>query len=133
MLHRIIELPERRDERGALTFAQEGDHIPFPVKRFFALYDLAAGATRGGHAHREQHQLLIMLAGAATITVHDGRNSKAERLEQPNRALYAPPMHWLDLSDFTPGAACLVLTSDVYSEADYIRDRGEFMCLSSGP
>ena len=65
--YRLIELPERADPRGALTFGQQGDHIPFPVKRFFALYGVAPGATRGGHAHRAQHQLLVMLAGANAL------------------------------------------------------------------
>ena len=119
------------DARGALSFAQEGDHIPFSVKRFFLLHDLAPGATRGGHAHRGQHQLLIMTAGAADVTVDDGKTRTAIRLERPDRALYAPPMLWLDLNDFTPDATCLVLASDFYSESDYIRDHGEFIRLTS--
>jgi oxalate decarboxylase/phosphoglucose isomerase-like protein (cupin superfamily) len=125
--YRLIELPERRDARGALTFAQDGEHIPFPVKRFFALYDLAPGATRGGHAHRAQHQLLMMLAGGATITVDDGRERAAVRLDRPSQALHVPPLLWLDLDDFTPGGVCMVLTSDLYSEADYIRDHDAFL------
>jgi hypothetical protein len=128
----MIGLPERADARGTLTFAQEGDSIPFPVKRFFALYDLAPGAMRGGHAHRAQHQLLIMMAGAATVTVDNGAARTAVRLERPNQALYAPPMLWLDLDGFTPGAACLILTSDVYSETDYVRNRDEFIRLTGG-
>ena len=128
--HSLIELPKRADARGALIFGQDGDQVPFPVKRFFALYDVAAGASRGGHAHRQQHQYLIMLAGAATVTVDDGRTRTPLRLERPNLALYAPPMLWLDLDEFTSGAVCLVLTSDLYSEADYIRDRDTFLQLT---
>src|SRR6185312_16425208 len=125
--YRLIELPERADARGALIFAQEGDHIPFPVKRFFALYRVAPGASRGGHAHRAQHQLLAMLAGAATVIVDDGKTRTPLRLDRPSLALHAPPMLWLDLEDFSADAVCMVLTSDVYSESDYIRDRAEFL------
>jgi len=128
--HRLIELPERTDPRGALTFAQQGDHIPFAVKRFFALYGVAPDASRGGHAHRAQHQLLVLLAGAATVTVDDGKNRTPIRLDRPNLALHAPPMLWLDLDGFSPGAICMVLTSDVYAESDYIRDRAEFLKLA---
>jgi len=128
--HRLIELPERTDPRGALTFAQQGDHIPFAVKRFFALYGVAPGASRGGHAHRAQHQLLVLLAGAATVTVDDGKTRTPIRLDRPNLALHAPPMLWLDLDGFSPGAICMVLTSDVYAESDYIRDRAEFLKLA---
>ena len=128
--YRLIELPERADSRGALTFAQHGAHIPFPVKRFFALYGVAPGATRGGHAHRAQHQLLVVLAGAATVTVDDGNTRTPVRLDRPNLALHAPPMLWLDLDNFSPGTVCMVLTSDVYAESDYIRDRAEFLKLA---
>ena len=129
-LYRLIELPERADARGALTFAQQGDQIPFAVKRFFALYQFAPGTHRGGHAHRQQHQFLVMLAGAATITVDDGKSRTPIRLDRPNLALHAPPMLWLDLEDFSSEAVCMVLTSDVYSETDYIRDRAEFLDLT---
>lgn len=127
LCHRLIELPERADARGSLVFAQNGDQIPFTVKRFFALYGLPTGAVRGGHAHRAQHQLLMMLSGRATITVDDGKRRTAVRLDRPNQALHIPPLLWLDLDDFTPGAVCMVLTSDLYSEADYIRDHDAFL------
>jgi dTDP-4-dehydrorhamnose 3,5-epimerase-like enzyme len=128
--HRLVELAQRADARGALTFAQQGDQIPFAVKRFFALHDMAPGAHRGGHAHREQHQLLVMLTGAATVAVDDGKKRTEVRLDRPNLALHAPPMLWLDLDGFTPGAVCMVLASDVYAESDYIRDRDTFLLLS---
>jgi hypothetical protein len=128
--HRLIELPERADVRGTLIFAQERDHIPFVVKRFFALSGIAPGASRGGHAHRAQHQLLVILSGAATVIVDDGQTRTPIRLDRPNLALHAPPMLWLDLEGFSADAICMVLTSDIYSESDYIRDRAEFLKLA---
>jgi dTDP-4-dehydrorhamnose 3,5-epimerase-like enzyme len=129
--HSLLELPKRSDARGNLIFAQDRDHIPFPVKRFFLLYGLCKDATRGGHAHRAQHQLLMMTAGGATVTVDDGQTRTPIRLDNPAIALHVPPMLWLDLEDFSEGAACLVLTSDVYSEKDYIRERNEFLRLAA--
>lgn len=129
--HAIVELPLRNDARGGLLFGQTPDHIPFPIKRFFVLYDPAPGASRGGHAHRVQHQFLVMLTGSVTVTVDDGQNRTAVRLYRPNLALHVPPMLWLDLDDFSPDAVCMVLTSDLYSESDYIRDRTEFLKLTS--
>jgi hypothetical protein len=129
--HRMIELPERADPRGALVFGQQPDHIPFAVKRFFVLHSIAAGASRGAHAHRQQHQFLVMLAGSAVVTVDDGAERTQLTLDRPNLALHAPPMLWLELDCFSANAVCLVLTSDVYSEADYIRDRAEFLRLAA--
>ena len=129
--HALIELPERVDARGALTFAQEGDHFPFAVKRFFAIYGVPESASRGGHAHRGQHQFLVMLQGKMAVTVDDGAVRSVVTLDRPNLALYAPPMLWLELDKISAGGICLVLTSDVYSEADYIRDRPEFLRLAA--
>jgi dTDP-4-dehydrorhamnose 3,5-epimerase-like enzyme len=127
---KLLDLPERVDARGALMFAQQGHHVPFPVQRLFAIYNVAEGSSRGGHAHRAQHQLLMMVAGKVTITIDDGVTSSRVLLDRPNLALYVPPMLWLELDDFSQDAVCVVLVSDVYSEADYIRDRDEFLRLS---
>jgi dTDP-4-dehydrorhamnose 3,5-epimerase-like enzyme len=128
--HALITLPERTDMRGSLTFAQQSDHIPFAVKRFFAIYGLTEGVSRGGHAHRLQHQFLIMLAGKTVVTVDNGATRTPVTLDRPNLALYAPPMLWLELEGFSKGAVCMVLVSDLYAEADYIRERDEFLRLS---
>jgi dTDP-4-dehydrorhamnose 3,5-epimerase-like enzyme len=129
--HRLIELPKHGDQRGMLVFGQQPDHIPFPVKRFFALYDVAANASRGGHAHHQQYQFMVMLVGSATIIVDNSASRVRVRLDRPNIALHVPPMLWLDLENFSAGAVCMVLASDVYSEADYIRDRSAFLSLAA--
>ena len=129
--HRLIELPEIGDARGMLTFAQENEHFPFSVRRIFVLYNLNDGAYRGGHAHRQQHQALLMTAGACTVHVNDGRSRAAVRLCRPSQLLYVPPMRWLELEDFADRAVCLALASARYDELDYIRDFPEFLRLSS--
>lgn len=129
--HRLVEIPARHDARGILHFAQEPQHIPFTVRRIFYLHHMPAGSSRGGHAHRRQHQFLVMLAGSASIAIDDGRSRQQLTLNDPGTALYCPPMLWLDLGQFSADALCLVLTSDVYDEADYIRDAGEFRRLAA--
>lgn len=112
-------------------FAEHERHIPFPIKRIFTIYDVPAGQTRGGHAHRAQHQFILMLAGASTISIDEGAVTASERLERPIDGLYVPPLVWIELTEFTPGAVCVVLTSDRFDEADYIRDRDEFRRLAA--
>lgn len=119
----------RADARGTLIFAQEGDQIPFSIKRIFSIYDVAPGGRRGGHAHRKQHQFLHMATGTVSINVYDGRTKDSIILNKPSLALYVPPMHWLDLGDFTAGAVCTVLVSGPYLEADYIRNLAEFQAI----
>jgi len=128
--HRLVEIPCKGDARGLLHFAQEPQHIPFTVRRIFYLHRMPPGTSRGGHAHRLQHQFLVLLAGSARIEIDNGQSRQSVIMDDPGRALYCPPMLWLELGDFSSNALCLVLTSDVYDEADYIRDAAEFRRLT---
>ena len=128
--HKLIQLPHHRDARGLLVFGQIGEHLPYPPRRFFTLSEVSKGERRGGHAHRLQHQFLVMTAGAAAVIVDDGKTRTRVLLDRPDLALHAPPMLWLDLEDFSAGSVCLVLASDIYDEKDYIRDYAEFQQMT---
>jgi hypothetical protein len=130
---RRIDLPEIADPRGRLMFAAGDRHIPFETKRIFAIYDVPATIRRGGHAHREQHQFIMMLNGSSRVSVDEGLDVADVRLDRPIQGLYVPPMVWIELGDFTPAAVCLVLASAQFDEADYIRDRAEFQRLVGKP
>jgi uncharacterized RmlC-like cupin family protein len=93
------------------------------------LYDMPAKAQRGDHAHREQHQYVMMMHGRATVEVDDGATRTSVTLETPSQALYVPPKLWLRLT-FSENAVCVVLTSGPYDEAEYIRSYDEFLRLT---
>ncbi|TAN69982.1 MAG: WxcM-like domain-containing protein [Magnetospirillum sp.] len=125
----LIQLPEFRDERGALCFAETPGHFPFEVRRVFYLYDLPPAGHRGGHAHRTCHQVLICLSGALGLAVGSPAGEEEFVLDSPRRALHLPPLSWVDITILKPGTICLVLTSHAYDPADYINDRAEFDAL----
>lgn len=125
----IHELPKIADRRGNLTFVEECRHVPFPVRRVFFLYDVPTGADRGAHAHREQHQFLICLSGSFDVEMDDGRNRRIVHLNRPWKGLHLPPMIWAAEKNFDPGSVCLILSSDYFSEPDYIRHYDEFITL----
>lgn len=124
---RIIELPRIQDPRGNLTFIEGFRHVPFAIKRVYYLYDVPGGAERGGHAHRTLHQVIIAMAGSLDVEVCDGVNTKRFHLNRAYLGLYLCPMTWRELSNFTSGAVCTVLASDVYDEADYYRERSAYI------
>jgi dTDP-4-dehydrorhamnose 3,5-epimerase-like enzyme len=129
---RWIDLPGIRDERGSLVFAEAERQVPFPVRRMYALLQVPAGAVRGGHAHVALEQCFVALAGGLTVSMWDGERHAVERLEGSTRMLYMGPMVWHELLDFSPDAVCVVLASDHFDEADYIRDREEFRRRAKG-
>lgn len=124
---KLVDLPVKRDERGALAFAQVGAQLPFTAARIFHLFDLRPGVARGGHSHRRCHQFLIAMAGTFDITTHDGRSTMSWRLQNPSVGLHVPPGHWVELVPSSADSVLAVLASEGYDESDYIRDRDAFL------
>lgn len=124
---RILSLPKIQDARGNLTFIENTQEIPFEMKRVYYLYDVPGGADRGAHAHKALHQLVIAVSGSFEIELDDGQNKRRFRLDRPYSGLYICPLMWRQLDNFSSGAVCLVLASEVYDESDYLRDYHKFL------
>ena len=130
---RIIELPKVADPRGNLTFVEGGNHIPFEIRRVYYLYDVPGGSDRGSHAHRSLHQFVVAMSGSFDIVLHDGDRQRRFHLNRSYFGLYICPMMWRTLDNFSSGGVCMVLASEVYDAADYIRDYEQFLTLARGP
>ena len=122
----LVTLPVVEDLRGNLAFIQE-EYIPFDFKRIYYLFDVPSSATRGGHSHIHQNQLIIALSGSFEVIVNDGETKKSFLLNKPYIGLHIPPGLWRELENFSSGAVCLVIAEDVFDEEDYIRDYDKFL------
>jgi len=119
----IIDLPKIQDERGNLTFFQHPGQIPFEIQRVFWTYDVPGGAIRGGHAYHKQHEIIIALSGSfdVIITNIDGTTNKFS-LNRSYYGLYLPAKTWRHIENFSTNALALHVSSEVFSNDDYIRD-----------
>lgn len=126
MKSRLLPLPKIEDPRGNLSVI-EGTTIPFKIKRVYYLYDVPSGAERGGHAHKQQEEFIVALAGSFEVILNNGSDEKIYRLFKPNEGLYVPTNTWRELRNFSAGAVCLVVSSDEFDEDDYIRDYDIFL------
>jgi hypothetical protein len=124
---RIIDLPKINEPRGNLTFIEGGRHVPFEIKRVYYLYDVPGGAERGGHAHRNLHQLIIALSGSFDVILDDGTQRKRFHLNRSYYGMYVCPMIWRELDNFSSASVCMVLASNLFDEADYYRDYEVFV------
>ena len=61
------------------------------------------------------------------VTIDDGKCKRSFFLNRPYQGLYVRPGLWRNLDDFSSGAVCMVLASDVYKKTDYIRDYEDFL------
>ena len=119
---KIIELPKYLDVRGNLSFAEELKHMPFAIRRVYWLYDVPGGVARGGHAEKNNEELIIALSGAFEIVVDDGAQSKTFVLNRSYYGLYIPKGLWREIKEFSTNALALEFGSIPYSADDYIRD-----------
>ena len=115
------------DARGQLVALEEFKDIPFRIKRVYYMYDTGEGVVRGHHAHKSLQQILICIHGNCKIKLDNGRETKVVPLEKPYEGLYVSNVMWREMYDFSPDAVLMVLASELYDVADYIRDYDEFL------
>ena len=128
----IIDLPKIYEPRGNLTFIEGGNHILFDIKRVYYLYDVPGGSERGGHAHKELHQLIIAMSGSFDVVVYNGKDKQRFHLNRSYYGLHLPPMFWREIDNFSSGSVCLALASEAYDEKDYFRDYREYLRAMGG-
>ena len=126
---RFIELPKFLDARGNLSFVEQNNHIPFEIKRTYWIYDVPGGEDRGGHAFRENQEVVIALSGAFDVVVDDGEKKKTFCLNRSYYGLYIPKGLWRTMENFSTNSFALEFGSVAYSRDDYIRDYDEFLKL----
>ena len=124
----MIEFDQHHSKRkGNLTVVDNGITLPINIKRIYYIYDVPGGESRGAHAHKELSQLIIAVSGSFSVVLDDGSCKRTFFLNRPYQALYVKPGIWRDITDFSSGAVCMVLASEVYKECDYIRSYNEFL------
>lgn len=124
---KIIEITKIEDRRGNLSVVEEYKDIPFKIARAYWVYDVPGGESRGGHAHKRLKQFVIALSGSFTVNLDDGTEKRSFHLNHPYQGLLIETGVWRTLDDFSSGAVCLVLASELYEEEDYIRDYNDFL------
>ncbi len=124
---KTYEFMPHGDDRGQLVALEEKNDIPFTIKRVYYMYDTVEGVTRGKHAHKSLEQILICVHGSCKIRLDDGKEKEVVVLDKPNIGLYVSNVMWREMFDFSPDAVLMVLASELYDEADYIRDYDDFL------
>lgn len=122
----VINIPKISDQKGNLAVL-EGNTIPFEIKRVYYLYDIPCDSYRGGHAHIDQHELLIAVSGSFDVVLDNGLEKEVIILNKPNKGLIIKKGIWRELQNFSSGSVCLVIASDYFDELDYIRNYDEFL------
>lgn len=124
---RIINLPKVEDPRGNLSIIEEEQQIPFKIERIYWIYDVPGGQLRGGHAFKEQQELIVALSGSFDVLVDDAEVKQIFSLNRSYFGLYIPAGLWRQIQNFSTNSLALVLSSTRYNAKDYIYDYNEFL------
>lgn len=125
----LIDLPKILDDRGNLTFIESLNHINFDIKRVYWIYDVPGGEERGGHAFKNSSELVIAISGSFDIFLDSGTEKNKFTLNRSYKGVYVPKLTWRSIDNFSTNALCLILSSSMFNELDYIRDINEFKSL----
>ncbi|MEG3222114.1 FdtA/QdtA family cupin domain-containing protein [Vibrio gigantis] len=121
-----IDFPKIGDDRGNLVALEGNKNIPFSIKRVYYLFDLQSDIPRGFHAHKELVQVAVCVKGHCDILMDDGKNKETVTLDSPDKGLLIDVMQWHEMRNFSEDCVLLVLASNIYDEADYIRSYEQF-------
>ena len=129
----IINLPKIEDQRGNLSFLEDENQIPFKIKRVYWIYDVPGGQIRGGHAFKEQEEVIISLSGSFDVVVDDGRVKQTFSLNRSYFGLYVPCGLWRHMQNFSTNSLAIVVSSTQFHADDYIEYYPDFLktCLTN--
>lgn len=123
----LIDLPSLGDSRGSMISIEEERNVPFKIKRVYYIYGTESHTSRGFHAHKALQQLAVCVAGKCRMVLDDGSSKESVWLDSPSKALLIGNNIWREMHEFSPDCVLLVMASEYYDEADYIRDYSSFL------
>ena len=119
----IINFQEIDNKLSILNFNRDLD---FTSKRIYLLKISNNDQKRGFHAHKKLSQIFVLIKGAFSIKLLNCNEEKNFLINNPKKALYLPHGYWREIFP-EENTEILVIASDNFYEADYIRDKEEFL------
>lgn len=126
MMYKLIDFKIHGNHDGDLVALEKGNGIPFDPKRVYYIWGNRPDVVRGKHAHKKLEQAIICTSGSCDFILDDGKERKKVHLNNPAQGLYIKHNIWREFTNFSKDCVVMVLASEPYDEADYIRDYDEF-------
>jgi dTDP-4-dehydrorhamnose 3,5-epimerase-like enzyme len=124
---KLINFSIIHDARGNLSFIESVNHVPFVINRVYWIYDVPGGQVRGGHAFKEQNEVIIALSGSFDVLVDDGKEKQIFSLNRSYCGLYIPEGLWRQMQNFSTNSVAMILSSTAFNKQDYIYNYDDFL------
>lgn len=127
MIYELLNFKIHGDYDGKLVALEKGEDFPFEIKRVYYIWDTQKDMVRGKHAHQKLEQIIVCVSGSCDFILDDGKERQIVHLDNPAQGLYVKHNVWREFTNFSKDCVVMVLASDYYDKADYIRDYNEFL------
>lgn len=129
---KLIPLQAHGDARGSLVALEEGNNIPFKIKRVYYMFNTKEDVRRGFHAHKQLKQVAIAVRGSCQFLLDDGIEKVEVMLDNPAEGLLIESFMWREMFNFSDDCVLMVLADQLYDESDYVRDYDDFIEMCKG-
>lgn len=126
-LLQFVNFPPLGDDRGSLVALEGNNTVPFDIKRVYYIFGTQTGFSRGFHAHRNLKQVAVCVTGKCRMIIDNGKERVETWLDSSTKGLLINDLVWREMHDFSDDCVLLVLASEHYDEADYIRNYDKFI------
>ena len=123
----IINFPVHGHPTGSLIALETGEDFPLEITRVYYIWGTAKDVVRGHHAHKNLEQVIVCTSGSCDFILDDGTHRQTYHLSSPTQGLYIKNNVWREFTNFSPDCVVMVLASEHFNEADYIRDYKMFL------
>ena len=127
MIGEVLEFTVHSDYEGSLVALEKGTEFPFDIKRVYYVWGTKPDVTRGRHAHLALEQVVVCTSGSCDFILDDGCTREVHHLDTPTKGLHIKSNVWREFTNFSPDCVVMVLASEHYDEADYIRNYDDFL------
>lgn len=73
---KLLEFDRIIDARGNLSFFENYNQIPFPIKRVQYFYNIPGGVGFKGYACKELQEVIVALSGSFDVVIDNGEEKK---------------------------------------------------------
>ncbi len=126
-MNTLLNFKIHGDHSGKLVALEKGEEFPFEIRRIYYIWDTHKDVVRGKHAHRALEQVVVCTSGSCDFILDDGTNRETVHLNNPTQGLHIKHTIWREFTNFSKDCVVMVLASEHYDEADYIRDYETFL------
>ena len=123
----VVKNNNHIQSRGSDIFVFEDINFLFLIKRIFVINNKNFLDPRGGHAHKNNDQIISCINGKINLKMTDSKNNRSIDLFNSNFLVYVPKGIWSDIIFIDKYSTVVCYSSENYDESSYIRNYDDFI------